>query len=154
MGADMNSSQTSTCCQFNERLSGYIDNELTQQEQQQIAHHLKQCDECKQQVKEMKAMQSMLREAKLPTLEQDRITAILEDKPSNAFQNIGWVLLMSGIAMLACFVLIEFIVSPSIPTFNKVVISLICGGIIGLFLGVARQQFIAKKTDKYKGVKL
>ncbi|MBT1450065.1 zf-HC2 domain-containing protein [Glaciecola sp. XM2] len=135
-------------------LSAYADNELTQQQRQLIDLHIADCAPCAQELKELIQMKNMVKGSSAPSLEADKIEALLEGSGSRIAQTIAWTILIISLCIGLVFSVYEFYFESNLSVFEKLIPSLVWGSIIGLFVSVARQQFIARKTDKYKGVKL
>lgn len=143
-----------TCHQINEMISGLVDNELTQQERQRVMLHIDACDTCKQHYETLCELKTAIKEAPMPTMEAEKIDAILNEPVTKLTQYIAWTAILIAISFSAIFTAVMFLGSSDISTTQKVITSLFWGGLIGVFLSVLRQQWLARKTDKYKGVKL
>jgi predicted anti-sigma-YlaC factor YlaD len=152
---DTNStSHSNQCLHIEELLSGYLDDELTQQQSQQVSAHIDTCPHCKQSYEQLASLQQEVNMMKMPEMETDRLDQIMNEPVAKATQSLGWVVLLIGIAIALVFALTSFYVDSSISMTQKLIISLIGGGLLGVFLSVVRQQWLARKTDKFKGVKL
>lgn len=143
-----------TCHQINEMISGYVDNELTQQESQYVALHIENCEKCQATVVEINQLKTAIKGSDMPEMDADRIDAIMQDPISTSIQTVAWSLFLIGASILLVLVTLEFLSSSHIGTTDKVLSSLLWGGLLGVFASVIRQQWMARKTDKYKGVKL
>ena len=142
------------CEQIKELLSGYLDNELTQQQSQRVALHVEQCESCRATLNQLEQLRAAIKGSDMPELEQDKIEALLNEPTSKMFENLGWAALIVGVTVSLMFAVFAFFGSDSISLGQKLLSSLIWGGLAGVFFAVVRQQLIARKTDKYKGVKL
>lgn len=147
-------SYSNKCEQIAELLSGYADNELTQQQSQQVQVHINNCESCTAALANINMLKQAVKGTSMPELEQDKIDTILNDAQSKTLQVIGFSALIVGLSIAIVFALFMFFTAPTIGTGGKLVSSLIWGGLAGIFIAVVRQQLIARKTDKYKGVKL
>jgi RsiW-degrading membrane proteinase PrsW (M82 family) len=143
-----------TCHQINEMISGYVDNELTQQESQYVALHIENCEKCTATLVEINQLKTAIKGSDMPEMDADRIDAIMQDPISTSIQTVAWSLFLIGASILLVLVTLEFLSSSHISTTDKVLSSLLWGGLLGVFASVIRQQWMARKTDKYKGVKL
>jgi CHASE3 domain sensor protein len=112
------------------------------------------CPHCKQSYEQLASLQQEVNMMKMPEMETDRLDQIMNEPAAKATQSLGWVALLIGIAITLVFALTSFYVDSSISMTQKLIISLIGGGLLGVFLSVVRQQWLARKTDKFKGVKL
>ncbi|RUO41025.1 hypothetical protein CWE22_02190 [Pseudidiomarina aestuarii] len=143
-----------SCGAIEPLLSGYLDEELTQQESQQVRIHLASCPSCQQQLTDLTAIQGALR-SELPQItDKERVMAIVNDKPSLWMQRFGWLLLLITILPLSAYGAYVFWLDTGVPVWVKWVVSGFWLGLIVLFLSVARQRLIAAKTDRYKRVQL
>ena len=142
------------CEHVAEKLSGFLDNELSQQESQRVSVHLNQCADCASTFKQLQKIQGAVSDTHYPDLEQQKMQAILQDLTSRRMFDFAWFAMATGVLMLVVFGVYHFWLDPSISLFEKLAISLIWGGGIGLFLTVLRQRLIISKTDKYSKVDL
>ncbi len=141
------------CNEVEEQLSGYLDGELTQQESQKIHLHLESCQSCQSIYRDLKSMQHSIAQLEKPTMSEVELKHIMQDRPAIGMQWIGWMMLIAGISVIVGFVAYQFFTSDE-AFLIKLVVSSIYGGLAFLFLTVLRQRFIARKTDRYKGVDL
>jgi anti-sigma factor RsiW len=142
------------CEPINDKLSGYLDNELTQQESQRIALHIEQCDCCRQTYNELKALKNAVSHIDYADMEQEKLDDILNDMTTHRIQDASWVAIMIGCSIIAIILAYQFLAASSVPFIMKLLISLVSGGCIGLFISVLRHRLIISKTDKYNKVKL
>ena len=145
---------TSTCEHVGEQLSGFLDGELSQQNSQLISVHLSQCESCSKTYEQLKQIQGAVGETFYPNMEQQKMNAVLQDLTSKRMFDFAWFAIVSGVLICIVFGVYHFWLDPSISLFEKLAISLIWGGGIGLFLTVLRQRLIISKTDKYNKVDL
>jgi predicted anti-sigma-YlaC factor YlaD len=145
---------SNNCEQISAQISGYLDGELTQQENQQVTVHLKNCPLCIKTYQDLQNLQSTIHQIPCCSLEEKKLASIVNDLTSKRMRTIAWFALVSGITILIMFLGAQFYFDPELAWYSKLAFSLICGGAIGLFLSVLRQRLIARKTDKYNKVKL
>lgn len=150
-----NHENMSADCRYDKALiSAYADDELTQQQRQHLEVHVKSCASCRQTLEEWMQMKAIIKERRTPDLEAEQIDALLNDTGSKISQGLAWSAIIIALSIAAAFGVYEFYLESSISWSEKLLASLLWGGIIGLFLSVVRQQLKARKTDKYKKVKL
>jgi hypothetical protein len=142
------------CDSIGEKLSGFLDGELSQQEAQRISVHLSQCKSCSDMYHALEQVKGAVSETTYPNMEQQKMNAILQDLTSRRMFDFFWFALVSGVLIAAVFAVYHFWFDPNIPFYSKLVMSLIWGGGIGLFLTVLRQRLLISKTDKYNKVDL
>lgn len=137
-----------------ERLSGFVDGELTQQERQRVELHCDQCETCKNELEQLQAVRRIVGKARLSELDQDVWRELMGDITVRTSRAIGWLLLVGGILAAVGFGIYDFVFNSSASSFEKFIVGAIYLGLAGLFLSVLRQRLIERKTDKYKDVEI
>ncbi len=132
-------------------LSGYVDHELTQADQQRVQLHMEACARCRALVEDLSAMReaAMTTPFAVPTdeqwQEQPRTTG------SRWLRRTGWLLLIVWI-IGAGSLAIGGLISGSEPWYQKLlVMSFLAGGAL-LLASVLIDRLRALKTDRYRGV--
>ncbi|MCP4411466.1 MAG: zf-HC2 domain-containing protein [Gammaproteobacteria bacterium] len=142
------------CNEVKEKLSGYLDGELTQQKSQLIRVHLESCNECKQLHQELSDLQNKIKTITADTAEEAELDKIINDLGAKQSQHWGWIMLIIGYVMLAGYAIVKFLIDNQLNTFEKIATFLLGLGGLLLFYSVLRQRLIALKTDKYKDINL
>lgn len=138
-----------------ELLSGYIDGELTQQEQQRVRVHYESCRECESNLSELRALREKIGEARLSDRARDHWRETMNDTATKTSRGLGWLLLIGGLLLAAGIGVYEFVLSmPSMSLTEKLIVIGIYGGLLLIFVSVLRQRLIERKTDKYKDVEI
>jgi hypothetical protein len=137
-----------------ERLSGYLDGELTQQERQRVELHLADCAECAATLDELRALRLRMGSADLSPLRTDQWREDMNDPGVQLSRGIGWLLLIAAAVVIGGIAVFTFLSDPGIPGGWKLLISAFYLGLIALFVSVLRQRLIERKTDKYKDVEI
>ncbi|MEM7282000.1 MAG: hypothetical protein AAF438_10275 [Pseudomonadota bacterium] len=146
-------------CKFGEcvgeRLSGYIDGELTQQERQFVEVRCQSCVECRDTLNELRALRQKIGKAKLSDVGEDVWRETMDDTAVNATRGLGWMFLIGGVLLAIGFALFQFITGEhSLSIIEVFVVGGVYGGLLLLFISVLRQRLIERKTDKYKDVEI
>lgn len=142
------------CQKTQELISGYLDGELTQQQSQMVRVHIESCKDCQTIYQDLKAMRESIGNLKYPECEEEKIERILNEPVAKTFSILGWVLSIIGVAMLMIYQIFTFYMADDVSFAAKVFIFIIEAGVLALFISVLRQRLIARKTDKYRNVKL
>ncbi len=142
------------CDKTQELISGYLDNELTQQDSQMVRVHLESCASCRAIYQDLQAIKKATSQLDYPTTEAEKIQQLLQEPVARNFSAIGWILLIAGLAGLMIFQAFTFFFSDEVPVIIKLLVFTIEAGALALFISVLRQRLIAQKTDKYKKVQL
>lgn len=134
-----------------ELLSGYLDGELTQAEEQRVRLHLEDHPEARAQLEEMRQM----REATLSTtfrVPEDRQWDERPQGPASLLaRGAGWVLVLAWAVAMVAFGLWQLGSGPR----SFLVTLLACGAVGGfglLFLSVLLDRVRAARTDRYRRV--
>jgi len=153
----MNSNQ-SPCLDVQEKLSAYLDDELTQQEQQRIYLHLQNCPSCKALADDLLQMRGDLKSAVLTSVDTEHLPKVFADRSARRLAFVGWALVIAAVLLLGGIVSWQFIrevfSESGIGRWLGIGVIAFYGGLFLLFLSVLRQRLIARKTDKYKKVQL
>jgi anti-sigma factor RsiW len=137
-----------------ELLSGYLDGELTQQQQQRVEVHRDACTECKTSLEELRALRESIGKARLSEVGQDVWREMMNEPVTRTSRSIGWLLLIGGVLIAMGIGLVAFVLDSSLSVVEKLVAAAIYGGLALLFYSVLRQRLIERKTDKYKDVEI
>ena len=137
-----------------ERLSGYLDGELTQQERQRVELHLADCGECAGMLEELRALRRRMGRSELSRIHEDEWREDMNDPGVQLSRGIGWILLIGAALVIGGIVVFAFLTDPGISSGMKFLISVFYLGLAGLFVSVLRQRLIERKTDKYKDVEI
>ena len=144
----------SRCDVLGPLLSGYIDDELTQEKRQFVEVHARHCEHCQQQLAELSALKARFDEldfAEVPTQEwRER----MDDPTVTNTQSIGWILFIGGILLAGAWGVVSFFNSPEASVLAKFIVGGVYGGLILLLVSVLRQRLIERKTDKYEDVEI
>jgi anti-sigma factor RsiW len=137
-----------------ERLSGYLDGELTQQERQRIDLHLESCEKCTKLLGELAELRTRMSSSAPGGPGEDRWRESMDDDGVRLSRGIGWVLVIAAAIILGGVAVVHFIADPGVDGGMKLLIGGLYLGLAALFVSVLRQRLIESKTDKYKDVEI
>ena len=137
-----------------ELLTGLIDGELTQQERQRTMLHCEQCDKCRQDLADLRALRERIGQTHFSEVGEDKWRETMNDTAVQTTRSIGWLLFITGFLVVAGVGLYEFIVDTGIHLWIKLILVAIYGGLATLLFSVWRQRLIERETDKYKDVEI
>lgn len=137
-----------------DRLSGYLDGELTQQQRQKVELHLEQCAQCSKLLVDLQELRGRMHGARLSQMGADQWRENMDEPAVQLSKGIGWVLVIGAVLVLFTIVVFHFLADDSISGFMKFLISAFYLGWAALFVSVLRQRLIERKTDKYKDVEI
>ena len=141
-----------TCDDIGEKLSGYLDGELTHADRQRIEIHLETCDRCRREHDELAALQKGV--AALP---QERFTTeewseVMNDVPTRVGRGLGWLSYVVGLLIVIGYTAFELARDDEVPALLKGGIAALVVGIVLLFLTVFLQRLKERKSDRYTEV--
>ncbi|MBT8038977.1 MAG: zf-HC2 domain-containing protein [Xanthomonadales bacterium] len=137
-----------------ERLSGYLDGELTQQDCQRVDLHLADCAECRGLLNELQVLRERLGQSTIGGRNEQEWRESMDDLGVTLSRGIGWVLLLAAAVIIVGTLVVLFLTDPGVPGGWKFLIGLFYTGLLILFVSVLRQRWIEHKTDKYKDVEI
>lgn len=135
-------------------VSGYLDHELTQQEQQQVDVHLHDCADCRHVMQEMRELKKQMGTLSWPKSDLQVLSELEHDAFARTSAGIGWFIYIVGALVIAGMAITEFITSDEATLGEKLVTGLVILGPVLLLASVIRQRVMTYKNDKYNKVKL
>jgi predicted anti-sigma-YlaC factor YlaD len=142
------------CQQIDERLSGYLDGELTQGDRQRVEVHLDSCPKCREAFEEMARLREAVGKLPFDQMSPDQWSEIMSDVTVRTSRGAGWILYVVGIVVLCGFAAYEFTVDDTVPALIKSGVGALILGMVLLFVSVLRERLLARKTDKYEDVQI
>lgn len=139
-----------TCAVYQEWISGYLDGELDAESRRELESHILGCAVCRREYESMKRL----------VIGTSAAFAI-EDPPGEVWDTFldgvynrlerktGWVILLSGTAVLLLYAIFLFFTEPWGSMISKILVAAPVVGLIMLFISVLRQRLRTAKTDRY-----
>lgn len=147
------------CEEIRPLLSGYVDGELTPDEEERLKRHLSHCMECRDELQVMRDIEGVTEAMKqeqgtLPDMFWDQYWLSVYNRLE---RGVGWVLLSLGASLLAAFALwhfaTAFLIAPEVPLVVRVGTGLSVLGLAVLTVSIVRERVRAWTHDPYKEVK-
>ncbi|MEM9057580.1 MAG: zf-HC2 domain-containing protein [Pseudomonadota bacterium] len=135
-------------------LSGYLDGELTQQERQRVERYLEDNEDAARLLRELRELREQVGKAELAPYGEDKWRETMNDATVQVTRGVGWLLLATGLVMLAGFAVVALVTDPTVPGWVRAALVLSYGGGAVLLVSVLRQRLIERKTDKYNDVEI
>ncbi|TQV73826.1 hypothetical protein FLL45_13235 [Aliikangiella marina] len=137
-----------------EKLSGYIDGELTQQEAQKVGLLIETNPEYKQLYEELSSMRSEVQSLSLQEQELEHLDKLFEEPIAKTSRIFGLALIaISSVAIIGLTLYVIF-THPELGWIEKTLVGTLGGGTLLLLISVVRQRLMSLKKDKYRGVKI
>ena len=142
------------CGQIDQRLSGYLDGELSQGERQRVEIHLESCPKCREAFEEMSQLRTAVGELRFGQLSQEDWSEIMTDATIRTSRGAGWILYVVGILVLCGYAGYCFAVDPAVNALVKSGVGAVVLGLSLLFISVLRERLLTRKADKYEDVQI
>jgi len=129
-------------------LSGHVDGELTQADNQRVRLHLEECPSCRALVDDLQQIREAAITTDFPVPSDDEWREAPRSLGSLWIRRLGWVLVvvwMLGAGWLA----VQGFIEGSAAWYEKALIVILAGGPLLLFVSVLLDRLRALKTDRY-----
>ena len=142
-----------SCDTFQCLITGYLDDELSADQRQELKAHLADCPNCRAELAEMKTLKeglAMITFREPGDAELERYWGAVYNRLE---RGVGWILFSLGaIALLSygTFTLVEEVITdPTIGWIVKIGVSALLAGLVVLFVSLLRERLMLRKSDKY-----
>jgi anti-sigma factor RsiW len=129
-----------------------LDGELGEAEKEEYEDHVKGCEDCRHELKEIGRIVELTNDLKLRAPDEEFWARYWDSLFRRMERGTGFVLLIVGVLALTVFALFKAVRSPQFLTFQGIAIAVILLGVIVVFLSVVRERYHESKSDPYKGV--
>jgi predicted anti-sigma-YlaC factor YlaD len=141
------------CERFQNEGMRLLDGELGPGEKDQYEEHVRSCDDCRRELREMGRIVGLTNDLRLKPPDEEFWARYWDNLYHRLERGTGFLLLVLGIVVLSAFAVYEAITSPEFFTVKGVSIAAALLGLVVVFLSVARERYHESKSDPYKGVK-
>ncbi|UCG52183.1 MAG: zf-HC2 domain-containing protein [Candidatus Latescibacterota bacterium] len=141
------------CERFQTEGMRLLDGELGAEEKTVYEEHVKTCDDCKQELKEIGRLVELTNDLRLRTPDEEFWTRYWDSLLHRMERGTGFVLMITGIVAVLLFAIYKAVTSPEFLTFKGLSIAVVLLGLVVIFLSVVRERYHENKSDPYKGVK-
>jgi hypothetical protein len=130
-----------------------LDNELGQEEKAQYEEHVRRCEDCQRELRELGRIVGLTNELRLRTPDDEFWDGYWESVYRRSERSTGFFLVVSGVIAVLLWGLYRALTSPALLTYEGVSIAVILLGLVVIFVSVARERYHESKNDPYKGVR-
>ncbi len=134
-----------------ELLSGRLDGELTQAEDQRVRIHLEDCSSCRRTYEELSELREASMTTSFPTPPDDPWDERPKSAGSGLLRGAGWVLLIVWLVAVTAFGLWQWITHPA-TLWERFLVFAGVSGLVLLFLSVLFDRLRDAKTDRYRRI--
>jgi predicted anti-sigma-YlaC factor YlaD len=132
-------------------LSGYLDSELTQADNQRVRLHLEDCTECRALMQDLLENREAAMATPFPVPQDEEWQEAPRAPGSKGLRLAGWILVVVFV-FGAGGMAIRGLLAGEGRWFEKLLISFLLGGGLLLFVSVLLDRLKALKTDRYRRV--
>lgn len=136
-----------------ELLSGYLDRELTQQENQRVQLHLQECEHCAGLLKDLRELQARMATSSLGAAAPEWRETTNDSLTENS-RLLGFTLLCLSGVLFVGYGVYQFFTGYSTGWFGKLIVGGLYAGLVVLLLSVLRQRLLERKKDRYNKVEI
>jgi anti-sigma factor RsiW len=132
-------------------LSGYVDGELTQSDEQRVRLHIEDCAACRTLVEEVQHVREVTMSSQFKVPAGDQWSEAPRGGTSRLAFGLGWTFLIVWASIVGGYALWEFWTSDG-PFIAKLLAFAPASGVALLFLSVLIDRLKAMRTDPYRRV--
>ena len=140
------------CDEITVLLSGYIDDELDQDERDRVETHLAECESCRRELTELQRVVEMTEMMRFKDPPNDVWTNYWHGVYNRIERGAGWTIFAVGLAVLVAYGIYEFLTDPTVDAIVKLMIATPIVGLTAVFVSVWREKRIVNRHDKYKDI--
>ncbi len=141
------------CKRFQSEGMSLLDGEMTPEERRAYETHVKNCDDCARELRDLGRIVELSNEIELKVPDEEYWTSYWSDVYRRLERGGGFVLLIIGLLGATLWVIYKAVTSPEFLTLKGLSITVLLLGLVVIFLSVLRERFHESKSDPYKGVK-
>lgn len=130
-----------------------LDGEMTVDEKSRYEEHVKTCDDCRSELKQLGRVVELTDEMRFKTPDDEFWDGYWESIYRRVERSTGFFLVIVGALGVLLYGIFRAVTSPGFLTYEGVSITVILVGLVVIFASVARERFHESKNDPYKGVK-
>jgi len=133
-------------------LSGYLDDELTQQQRQRVQVHVERCPRCAATFEELQEAQQATRQLELESPNEQEWQMVMSNIFEKRTQHLGWMILIVWSTVMVVYSMYHYAVTPTEPLLERVLVFGLLAGVGLLFISVLTRRLRESRNDRYKDV--
>jgi predicted anti-sigma-YlaC factor YlaD len=140
------------CDDVKDRLSAYLDGELTQQESQRVDVHVRECPRCRAVLDDFRQLRGDIKDLGYPEPKEAEWSRVMAGFTFKATRGLGWLLWIGGAVVLVAYGIYAFATDDTVKAFERVVVLAVLLGVMLVFVTVLAERLSSYKHDKYKDI--
>ena len=139
---------------WDQLLTGYLDDELTQQDRQRVEQRMINEPTYRAQFDDLTSLQTDIAGLDFQPNKTTQWNELAPDVTSRTTRSLGWLTYIISTLFLVGYGLYEFIIAETENAFVKTAVLGIFLGLVLLLISVIKQRLVESKTDRYKDVEI
>jgi hypothetical protein len=139
---------------WDQLLTGYLDNELTQQDRQRVEQRMINEPTYRAQFDDLTSLQTDIAGLDFQPNKTTQWSELAPDVTSQTTRSLGWLTYIISTLFLIGYGLYEFIIDETENAFVKTAVLGIFLGLGLLLISVIKQRLVESRTDRYKDVQI
>lgn len=135
-----------------ERLSAYLDQELTQAEEQRVRLHLEGCPECRRALEQLAQLQKLTAQMRFPDPPEETMQELERRLSVRAPRSAGWLLVLGGLLAWLVYGGVMALLHWRTPTLQEMAGGAVAIGVLLLFISVLRERLLELPHDRYRRI--
>ncbi len=141
------------CERVRARLSALVDGELPPAEAAAVREHLAACPTCRAEEAELRRLrEEVARHLAPPAVDEEEWGEMARTVVSRQARRLGWGLLLPAVLVLVGGGLGMFFVDPEVPTWVRIGVGALVGGLVALFVSALADRLEARRHERYEEV--
>lgn len=141
------------CTRFQTDGMRLLDGEMSEQEKASYEEHIRECEDCRHELKELGRIVGLTNEVRLRTPDDEFWDGYWDSVYRRSERATGFLLIVVGVVALLLWGLVRAVMSPQLLTYEGISVAVILVGLIVIFVSVARERYHENRNDPYKGVR-
>ena len=142
-----------SCNRFQTDGMRLLDGEMSPQGKSRYEEHVRGCDDCKGELKDLGRVVDLTNELKLRTPDEEFWSTYWNGVYRKTERRTGFLVLMLGLVGVLMIGVYKAVTSPEFLTLKGISVTAILVGLVVVFLSVVRERFHESKNDPYNEVK-
>lgn len=140
------------CSRFQSEGMRLLDGELSSQEKKVYEEHVRDCDDCERELRDLGRVVELTNELRLRAPDEEFWRTYWSGIYRRLERGTGFLLVLVGAIAVLSFGIYKAVTSPDFLTFKGISTAVILLGFVVLFLSVLRERIHESKSDPYNEV--
>ncbi len=140
------------CERFQSDGMRFLDGDLGAAEKAEYEEHVKTCDDCRRELKDLGRIVEFTKDLKLRAPDEEFWSRYWGSVYHRLERRTGFLFVIAGVLAVMGYAIFRAVTSPEFLTFKGISIAIALLGLAIVFFSVVRERYHESKSDPYKGV--